>query len=232
MTNSQAQYETRQHHILDASAALIMRQGYDKTTMGDIAEAVGVSRGIVYLHFENKEKLFEVLIQREIFHYVQAWMAYIESDPRGGTIGGIYRAVLHAINSRPLMAAMMRRDRHIMGGYLRKPGNMFASMQSSSLSIELLPALQAAGTVRKDIDPKLMSHIMDILSYGLLTIQDFKQPDELPPFDAVMETLADMLDCLLMPKDGVNNEAGKAVIRQLAVNTQMLFEQMQQSSEK
>jgi AcrR family transcriptional regulator len=232
LANSKTENDLREQRILDAAAALMMRQGYDKTTMSDVADEVGVSRGIVYLHFDSKEKLFETLIQREVFQYAQTWLEHIEADPRGGTIGGIYRAVLYAINSRPLMSAIMRRDRRVVGNYLRKPGNMFESMQSSSINIGFLEALQAAGAVRQDIDPLLMSHIMDIMSYGLITIGDFRQPEELPPYELVMETIADMLDRLLTPADGGNSEAGKAVIRQLAVTAKIQFEQMSQPSEK
>jgi AcrR family transcriptional regulator len=232
LANSKTENDLREQRILDAAAALMMRQGYDKTTMSDVADEVGVSRGIVYLHFDSKEKLFETLIQREVFQYAQTWLEHIEADPRGGTIGGIYRAVLYAINSRPLMSAIMRRDRRVVGNYLRKPGNMFESMQSSSINIGFLEALQAAGAVRQDIDPLLMSHIMDIMSYGLITIGDFRQPEELPPYELVMETIADMLDRLLTPADGGNSEAGKAVIRQLAATAKIQFEQMSQPSEK
>jgi sterol 3beta-glucosyltransferase len=50
---------------------------------------------------------------------------------------------------------------------------------------------------------------MDMFSYGLITIQEFRSPDELPPCDIVMETVAGMLDQLLTPADGGNSEAGK-----------------------
>jgi AcrR family transcriptional regulator len=83
----------REQRILDAAAELIIRQGYDKTTMSDVADAAGISRGVVYLHFKGKDKLFEALVHREMFQYGQAWLDHIEADPRGGTIGGIYRAV-------------------------------------------------------------------------------------------------------------------------------------------
>lgn len=231
MANSKSESEAREQRILDATAALIMRQGYDKTTMSDVADEVGVSRGIIYLHFDTKEKLFEALIQREVLQYAHTWLEHIEANPRGGTIGGIYRAVLYAINSRPLMSAIMKRDRRVVGNYIRKPGNMFESMQSSSINVDFLKALQAAGAVRQDVDPLLMSHIMDILSYGLVTIGDFRQPEELPPYEMVMETIADMLDRLLTPADNGNTEAGKAVIRQLAATAQAQFERMQQPDE-
>jgi AcrR family transcriptional regulator len=226
LANSKADNEAREARILDATTALIMRQGYDKTTMSDVADEVGLSRGIVYLHFDSKDTLFEALIQREVMQYSQTWLEHIEADPRGGTIGGIYRAVLYAINSRPLMAAIMKRDRRVVGNYLRKPGNMFASMQSSSVNIDFLKALQAAGAVRQDVDPALMSHILDIISYGLITVGDFRLPEELPPYETVMETIADMLDRLLTPADGGSSEAGKAVIRQLAAEARQQFARM------
>jgi AcrR family transcriptional regulator len=227
VTSSKVDNDTREQRILDEAASLAMRQGYDKTTMSDIADAVGVSRGVVYLHFESKEKLFEALFRREFLQYAQTWFEHIEADPRGGTIGGIYRAVLYAISSRPFMAAVMRRDRRILGNYLRKPDNMFSSMQSSSISSGFFKALQEAGAVRKDVDPVVMSHILDMLSYGLVTIQDFRSADEMPPYEVVMETIADMLDRQLTPEDGGNSEAGKAVIRNLAVMAKAQFEQME-----
>lgn len=231
MANSRAGHEGRTARILDAAAAVIMRQGYDKTTMSDVAEEVGLTRGVVYLHFDSKDALFEVLIQREVLHYMQTWLEHIEADSRGGTIGGIYRSVLFAINSRPLMAAIMKRDRRLVGNYLRKPGNLFESMQAGSVNIDFLKALQAAGSVRQDVDPGLMSHILDIISYGLITVGDFRQPEQLPPYDTVMDTLADMLDRLLTPADGGNSEAGKAVIRELAAAARQQFVPMRQPSE-
>jgi TetR/AcrR family acrAB operon transcriptional repressor len=217
--------EERQQHILNAAAAVMMRQGYDKTTMSDVADEAGVSRGLIYLHFGSKEKLITTLLQREIQQYAQTWLERIEADPRGGTMGGIYRAVLGAINSRPFMAAIMRQDRRVLGNYLRQPNNIFRDMQSNAVSAGMLQALQEVGVVRQDVDPVLTAHIMDMLSYGLVTIQDFRSPDELPPFDAVMEALAATMDHLLTPEDGGNSEAGKAVIRQLAATMNLPLRQ-------
>jgi TetR/AcrR family acrAB operon transcriptional repressor len=77
-----------------------------------------------------------------------------------------------------------------------------------------------------------MAHIMDVLSYGMLTISDFRQPDELPPYEIVMETIADMLDRLMTPEDGGDSEAGKMVIRQLAETSKSYFEQMNKRVEE
>ena len=118
--------DERQQQILDAAAAVIIRLGYDKTTMSDIAEEAGASRRTVYLYFKGKAHLFEALLYREYIHYAQTWLDLIEADPRGGTLGGFYRAVFHAVQSRPLIAALLRRDRRVIGTYLRTSDNLFA----------------------------------------------------------------------------------------------------------
>ncbi len=212
--------EQTQDQILAAAAEVIIRLGYDKTTMSDIAEEAGLSRRTIYLYFQGKEELFEALFLREWLLYAQAWLEYVESDPRGGTLGGIFRAVMRAVNSRPLIASMMRRDQRILGNYLRKPGNQLAWLQSGSISTDFIQALQAAGTVRPELDPHMTAHLLDLLGYGQLTIADFKPPDQLPPFEVVMEEIASMMDQLLTPEDGGNSEAGKAVIRQVVAAVQ------------
>lgn len=224
--------EDREQRILDAAEALIIQYGYDKTTMSDIAAEAGVSRGIVYLHFDSKDSLFEALIRRQMLQYGQTWLDHIEDDPRGGTIGGIYRAVLYAINSQPFMAAIVKRDRAVWGKYLRKPDNLFASMQSSSMWVDTLRAMQDAGAVRQDVDVAVMAHIMDILGYGMVAIDDIKDPEDSPPMDVVMETIADMMDQILTPEDGGNVEAGKAIIRRLAATARAQFGQKMNAHEE
>ena len=221
--------DERQQQILDAAAAVIIRQGYVKTTIGDIAEEAGTSRGTVYLYFKGKEELFEALLYREYMQYSQTWLENIEADPRGGTIGGYYRALFHAVNSRPLITAIMRRDRRVIGNYLRKPDNLFTRMQSGVNTTGVFHALQAAGAIRQDIDAAVIIHIIEMLSYGQLTIGDFKPLDQFPPYDAVMEALADMMDRALMPEDGGNNEAGKAIIRQITAAARAQMEQIKQA---
>lgn len=218
--------------ILSAAAEVIIRLGYDKTTISDIAEEVGLSRRTIYLYFKGKEDLFEALLYREYLHYAQTWLELIEADPRGGTIGGVYRAIFHAVNRRPLIAAMLRRDRRIIGNYLRKRDNPFSQMLSEVNTLAFFQALQAAGVIRQDIDAAVIEHIVEMLSYGQLTIGEFKPLDQFPPYDAVMEALADLMDRALLPEDGGNSEAGKVIIRQITAAARAQLEQIQKAREK
>jgi AcrR family transcriptional regulator len=220
--------DERQEQILDAAARVIVRLGYDKTTMQDIAGEAGVSRRTVYLYFKGKEELFEALLYREWQLYAQTWLETIESDPRGGTLGGFFRATLRAVNSHPLNASIMRRDRRVIGSYLRKPDNLFAWLESSSISADFIRALQSAGAVRPELDPEVTAHIIEVLGYGQLAIADIKPPDQIPPYEAVTKTIADMMDRLLTPDDAGDSETGKTVIRQVAAAVRAGLEEMKQ----
>src|SRR5262249_1277437 len=152
----------------------------------------------------------EALVYREWMQYAQTWLESIEADPRGGTIGGFYRAVLRASSSRPLITSMMRRDRRVIGNYLRKPDNLFAWMESGSTTANFIRVLQEAGAVRQDVDPVVTGRLIDMMSYGYLMIEDFKPNEEFPPYEVVLQALADMMDRMLTPENGGNSEAGKA----------------------
>ncbi len=220
--------DERQQQLLDAAAAVIIRLGYDKTTISDIADQAGASRRTVYLYFKSKEELLEALLYREYLRYAQTWLEQIETDPRGGTIGGFFRANYHAVNRHPLIAALLRRDRRVLGNYLRKRDNLFAQMVSQVNTPGFFEALQAAGVIRRDIDAVVILHIVEMLSYGQLTIGDFKPLDQFPPYDAVMEALADIMDRALQPEGGGNREAAKAISRQITAAARAHMERIKQ----
>jgi TetR/AcrR family acrAB operon transcriptional repressor len=232
--------DERRQQILNAAAAVMIRLGYDKTTMSDIAEEAGMSRRTVYQYFKGKEGIFEDLLCREYLRYSQTWLEQIEADPRGGTIGGFYRATFHAVNSHPFIAAMLRRDRRVVGSYLRKRDNLFSQMLSGVNTPAFFQALQTAGAIRQDIDAAVIEHIIEMLSYGQLTIGDFKPPDQFPPYEAVMEGLADMMDRALAPlrneaapqnEAAPHFEAGKVIIRQITAAARAQIEQLKQAKD-
>jgi len=49
--------------IIEAATSVFLRYGFRRTTMGDLAEAAGISRPSLYLRFCNKEKLFETVLK-------------------------------------------------------------------------------------------------------------------------------------------------------------------------
>jgi len=60
--NQEQRSERSRTHILDAALKLFSHRGYGATSVRDIAEAAGVSKGNVYHHFADKEAIFRELL--------------------------------------------------------------------------------------------------------------------------------------------------------------------------
>lgn len=63
MTQEERSEKSRQQ-ILDAALKLFSHRGYGATSVRDIAEEAGLSKGNVYHHFPDKEAIFRALLDR------------------------------------------------------------------------------------------------------------------------------------------------------------------------
>ena len=58
------QGQERKQQLLDQAAELFAERGYAETRVIDIVRAAGVAKGLFYWYFENKEAVFEELVQQ------------------------------------------------------------------------------------------------------------------------------------------------------------------------
>ncbi|HSH04817.1 MAG TPA: helix-turn-helix domain-containing protein [Anaerolineae bacterium] len=216
----------REKRILDAASDLFAHYGYDKTTVSDIARAAGVSKGAIYLHFESKDALFEGLLIREMEQYGQKWVERVMADPDGGSIATMYKQTLYAWTESPFMAAMFKQDRRVFGNYLRKPDNFFRRLEGGrgqSTRHEFIALMQAAGAVRTDISAQVIAHVMNILAYGLVAMDDVIDAEQIPETEALIEGMGLLMEQALAPPGGGNQEAAKQIIEQLVAGVQQQF---------
>jgi len=65
----------KRKQILAGAREVFLEKGFDAASMNDIARVAGVSKGTLYVYFENKERLFVELIstekREELFHVIQ-----------------------------------------------------------------------------------------------------------------------------------------------------------------
>jgi AcrR family transcriptional regulator len=66
--NSQQTIET----IINVSAQLFAEKGYEHTTMQDIVNDLGMSKGAIFHHFKSKEDIMEAVINRYFDSYLLA----------------------------------------------------------------------------------------------------------------------------------------------------------------
>ena len=68
-----ASKETRRQQLIEATIDSLAKRGYSETTMADVADGAGLSRGIVNFHFESKDKLLVATLQYMADEYAAHW---------------------------------------------------------------------------------------------------------------------------------------------------------------
>ena len=56
---------SKRRQILDGARKLFLDLGFDGASMGEIARAAGVSKGTLYVYFDDKNRLFEAIVEQE-----------------------------------------------------------------------------------------------------------------------------------------------------------------------
>src|SRR5579871_5233313 len=100
-TEEQTQPDERQRRedrLLDAAARLLVRWGYRKTTIDDVAREAGVGKGTIYLHWKDKNSLFRAAILRAQTRMTDDIQQRIAADPEGG--------LLHRVTAHSMLAAL------------------------------------------------------------------------------------------------------------------------------
>lgn len=78
-----ASKEIRREQLINATIESLSKRGYADTTMADIADGAGLSRGIVNFHFESKDKLLIATLQHMADEYTEHWSReYERAGPR------------------------------------------------------------------------------------------------------------------------------------------------------
>ena len=58
--------DARPQELLEAAIDLFVERGYAATRLEDVARRAGVSKGTLYLYYENKEELFKAVVRSNI----------------------------------------------------------------------------------------------------------------------------------------------------------------------
>lgn len=137
--------------ILHAAAELFARDGYQRTTVADVASAAGVSLGTVYQYFRDRSDLVAALVHNNVSHMLErtdtAWRAeeggeglqrvlrnFVRSYAEAGPVAGVWEEVSHVDEE--------------LGNLRRRLSRAF----TVAVEQEIRRA-SAAGLLRDDVDP-------------------------------------------------------------------------------
>ncbi len=191
--------QQREERILDAAAALLLRWGYRKTTIEDVAREAGVGKGTIYLHWKDKNALFLAAVLRAQQQAGVEVMRRIAADPEGGRFDRLWTHGMMGALTNPLLAAIMKGKTDLFQGLAGAfdPGILHQLVGDYEAYIV---RLQQAGLMRADIPASVISFVTGALKIGLINAPEVYHQDQPPSMEQLTDAISDMLRRWLEPE--------------------------------
>jgi AcrR family transcriptional regulator len=219
--------QQREQHILDAATKLLVRWGYRKTTIDDVAREAKVGKGTVYLHWKDKNALFLAAVLRAQQQAGAEAMRRIAADPEGGRFDRLWTHGMMAALINPLTAAIMKGQTDLFEGLAGafEPGMLQQLVGDYETYIV---QLQQAGLIRADLPVPIISFVTGALKIGLINAPDVYGPEHTPSLGQLTDAISDMLRRWLEPEQPPGDTAvGKQFVTEWWEKVQKVEKQQQ-----
>jgi AcrR family transcriptional regulator len=77
--------ESRPSELLDAALEVFVERGFALARLEDVAARAGVSKGTLYLYFDNKEELFKAVVRKSILPLIDEFRSSVAASERSSS---------------------------------------------------------------------------------------------------------------------------------------------------
>jgi AcrR family transcriptional regulator len=170
------QDDERGERILDAAAELVLRWGYKRVTIEDVAKQAGIGKGTVYLHFRTRAELFLSMLARDAAELTAQMVAALRRDPVMMLPAEQAQMVYLGVMRRPLLRAMFHRDVEILGDLANDPTMQPLRRVKIDLFGDTFQVLREHGLVRTDRDLESQRLLMAAIQSGFYLVRPMFGP--------------------------------------------------------
>jgi AcrR family transcriptional regulator len=148
MTKRSEQKEIRHKQLLTVALDLFTQKGFAATKISDIADAMGISVGLLFHYFDSKEQLYEELVQKGIANS-QSIMTANYANPLD-FFEGIAELILDRVKSDSFPAKMfVLMSQAVNNDFLSEEIRNHIKRDNFQKSAEIIRAGQLDGTIRE-----------------------------------------------------------------------------------
>jgi len=169
--------EKTYHALLDAASRLFIRQGVARTTLKDIAEEAGMTRGAVYWHFDDKDAVIKALWERNARAGHDAFIEQLQQIDRHNASGHfrqLIRDIVRTVVNDHELSTVLRIIIHnveftddkseLQQFLMEKKGILFDAM------VTAFQQLINQHAVKVDMTAELLAHGLIAYIHGLIEI--------------------------------------------------------------
>jgi AcrR family transcriptional regulator len=149
--------QRRAERILDVAVDLLLRWGYRRVTIDDLARHADVGKGTIYLHWKTREALFQAVFEREVLAAVDELVAALRQDSRAWLPHELARSSFLAIMGRPLLRGVFLGDAEMVGR-LATPGKDGRELRHHLVSRAYFELLAEHGVLHPGLSTDAIAH--------------------------------------------------------------------------
>ena len=158
-----------QHRILQEATRLFAAQGYDGTSIQQIAEAAGITRPTLVYHFTSKEGLRQAVLDRLFAHWTAELPRLLTAAQKGPRLDALLNNLFGFFQEQPALARLVLREA------LDRPEALRALLRQhlhpwTALLSEAIVLGQGGGWLSADTDPEAFITLMVASAVGLVAV--------------------------------------------------------------
>jgi AcrR family transcriptional regulator len=172
--------------VLTAAVQLFNERGYEATSMGDLAERLGITKSSIYHHVSSKQELLRMAVDRALDGLFEA-----ADEVRAMDAPAIERLELLIRRSVLMLAGRVE----FVTLLLRVRGNTAVEMEAllrrrvfDARVTELVAMAKSEGDIRPDVDPAIAARLL----FGMVnSLTEWYRPER-----GTAETMADTVTAI------------------------------------
>lgn len=188
----------RAERILDVASELLLRWGYKRVTIEDIARQADVGTGTIYLHWKNKEAIFEHVMLREAVAVWRELLQRIYADPQEVLVHRIMRSMFLIVRKRPLARALFTHDSTLLGKLAQ--GDVTKQTQNLMNAREFMQLLRDLGLLRTDSSLPIQAYAFSATITGFTLIDPLLSEEDQVSLEEKADAMAQTIRLAFEPE--------------------------------
>jgi AcrR family transcriptional regulator len=216
----------RADRIMDAASELLLRWGYKRVTIDDVAEHAGIGKGTIYLHYRTREELFYSVIMREQANATAELIEALRKDPREALLHRLVRLKFLTMMRRPILKALVAADPEILGRLVNSADTADLGRLQGLISSDYFKLLIDNGLIRPGLSVPELFYAVGAVTLGFFAGDAFLEAFGEGP---ELERRADLLESAV--ERAFSLPASDEVLRKIAPAVVELYEKTREISQ-
>ena len=212
----------RADRILDSARDLLLRWGYRKVTIDELAAHAGVGKGTIYLHWRSREDVFHAVSSREAAAMTDAIVDALQTDPAEVALHRYLRRLFVEAMDRPVLRALYTRDADTLDKFLIAANHQRLEESKLGVNRDYLGVLAAEGMLRPDLRPSDLDYTLPTIVFGFFAAEPFLSP----AIELSLQQKADQLAETIRRAFEPENKPAKDTLKRAAAKAIPIFERL------